>query len=169
MFSLLKPVRFFVMALVRESSPRQMAWGLALGTLVGLVPKGNLIAVVLMLVLCSLRINLGVGLLTAFVVSWVAVLLDPFTHWIGWALLTADQIEPLWAYFNALPLAPWTEFNNTVVLGSLALGLLLVLPLRHYSEPWFSRWTPPIGARLQKLKIVQLLWGAEIGRKLGGV
>lgn len=84
---LLRPFRLFFKALVVDATPRQMAFGFALGVLVGLVPKGNLLAVSLMMLMCSLRVNLGVGLATVFATTWAGVLLDPITHRIGEFLL----------------------------------------------------------------------------------
>ena len=59
---LLGPLRYLAKALVLESTPRQMAWGFALGMAVGLVPKGNLIAITLMTVLCALMFKTMLGL-----------------------------------------------------------------------------------------------------------
>lgn len=39
------PLRYFAKALILETTPRQLALGFALGMVIGLVPKGNLIAV----------------------------------------------------------------------------------------------------------------------------
>ena len=42
-YGLIRPFRFLVQALTAENTPRQLAWGLAIGVAIGLVPKGNLI------------------------------------------------------------------------------------------------------------------------------
>ena len=62
---LLRPLRLVAKALVAENSPRQLALGFALGMMVGLVPKGNLIALGLTLVLFGTRVNVGAGLVAA--------------------------------------------------------------------------------------------------------
>ena len=48
MFLILRPLRLLFKALVTESTPTRMSWGLALGVLMGVVPKGNLLAMELL-------------------------------------------------------------------------------------------------------------------------
>lgn len=163
----LRPARFLAKAVTAEATPRQLAWGLALGLLVGLVPKGNLLAMALMMVLCMLRINLAAGMMSAFVFSWVGMLLDPLTHQVGLVLLSLDGLRPMWTALFEVPLMPWSGLNNTVVLGSFLCGLVLLWPARWLSEPYFERYTPLLTQRLKRYRLVQLLWGAEWAEKLG--
>lgn len=142
-----------------------MAFGFALGVLVGLVPKGNLLAVSLMMLMCSLRVNLGVGLATVFATTWAGVLLDPITHRIGEFLLKSAPLRPLWETMNDT-LLPWTDFNNTVVLGSLSLGLAAFMPLYFISRPIFGLLTPRLVAWAQRFRLVSLLWGGELTGKV---
>jgi len=162
----LRPIRFFFKALVTDNSPNQMALGFALGVVIGLVPKGNLIAISLMVILGAVRVNLGIGMLTAFVFSWAGMLLDPLTHRIGQALLTAESLLPFWTELYNQPLAPWTRFNNTVVLGSFVLGLLLMIPAFLFGRPVFEKYTPDWSERLRKFKLVQVLHGTEVSAGL---
>lgn len=166
MWFFLRPIRFFFTALVTDNSPNQMGIGFALGLTIGLVPKGNLIAIALMVVLGMLRVNLGVGMLTALAVSFLAGLLDPVTNWIGMSLLQQESLVPWWTELARRPLAPWSQFNNTVVLGSLVLGLLLFIPAWLVSRPVFAKYTPDCAERLQRIRLVQLLWGTEITSRL---
>lgn len=166
MFFFLRPLRFFVRALVEDTESHQMALGFALGLTIGLVPKGNLIAIALMVVLGVVRVNLGVGMLTAFVVSMLAGLFDGATHEIGKFLLLHDSLRPFWTDLYNLPLGPWTSFNNTIVLGSFALGVGLFLPVFLASKPVFAKYTPDVSEKLQKSKLYHLLLGGEVTSKL---
>jgi uncharacterized protein (TIGR03546 family) len=166
MFFFLRPLRFFVRALVEDTEPRQMAFGFALGMTIGLVPKGNLIAIALMVVLGVVRVNLGIGMLTAFVVSFLAGLLDGVTDEIGRFLLLHESLRPFWTDLYNLPLGPWTSFNNTIVLGSFALGVGLFVPVFLASKPVFAKYTPNLSERLQKSKLYHLLLGGELTSKL---
>ena len=162
----LRPARFLVKALVTDNSPSQMALGFSLGVMIGLVPKGNLIAIGLMLILGAVRLNLGVGMLTAFAVSWLGGWLDPMTDRIGRELLTAPQLNAFWTEFYNMPVTPWTKFNNTVVLGSFALGAAMLIPMFLISRPLFAKYTPAWSEKLAKYKLMQLLWGTEMTSKL---
>ncbi len=167
MFYLLRPFRFLAKALTDESTPRQLALGFAFGLVVGLVPKGNLTAIALMIALCATRINLGAGMLSAFLFSWLGMLIDPLTHQIGFLLLTAESLRSLWTCFYNIPVMPWTDFNNTIVLGSLVLGLMLFYPAYRTSLPFFDRYTSKMSDKLKKFKLVQLLWGTEWAGRMG--
>jgi uncharacterized protein (TIGR03546 family) len=164
----LTPVRFLVEALTSESSSRQIAFGFAIGLVVGLVPKGNLLAVALLAVLYCLRVNLAAGLAGAILFSWVGMLADPLTHEIGLWLLQADALEPMWTAIYNLPVAPWTSFNNTVVLGSLAFGLVLFYPVYKVTERLAARYGAGVQQRLAQFRIVRLLWGLDLASNLRG-
>ncbi len=47
------------------SDPRHLAAGFALGAALGLIPKGNLLAVAFILLFFALRLNKGMALLSA--------------------------------------------------------------------------------------------------------
>jgi uncharacterized protein (TIGR03546 family) len=162
----LRPVRFFAQALLLDASPKQLAWGFALGMATGLVPKGNLIAIALMTLLCSLRVNLAAGTMAVFVFSWIGMAVDPVSHSIGEFLLSHAALQSLWTTLYDTPLVPWTAFNNTVVLGSFVLGLTLLYPACRLSEPIFAKLAPRWTKRVQKFRLVKLLWGGELTGKL---
>ena len=159
---MLRPFRLFFKALVVDATPQQMALGLALGVLVGLVPKGNLLAIGLMMLMCSLRVNLGVGLATVFATSWAGMLLDPISHRIGEFLLKSETLRPLWETMYDTMLLPWTDFNNTVVLGSFSMGAAAFVPLYFLSKPIFGVLTPRLVTWAQRFRLVSLLWGGEL-------
>lgn len=159
---ILKTVRMLAKAFVISPSPRRMAAGIALGLAVGLVPKGNLLAVGLMTLMCCLNINLVAGLLTALLVSLVSQFGDPLFHVVGYQLLTWEPLQPAWVWVASQPIAAWTDFNNTVVLGSFATGLLSILPAYWLTLPVCRRYVPVVSERLQKWKIVRWLTGVSI-------
>lgn len=163
---MLRPFRLFFRALVVDATPQQMALGLALGVLVGLIPKGNLLAIGLMVLLCGLRVNLGIGLAAVFAMSWVGILLDPISHRVGGLLLKHESLRPLWTTMYDTIVLPWTDFNNTVVLGSFVLGAGAFLPLYFLSRPIFGLVTPRLAAWARRFRIVSLLWGGEMTGKV---
>ena len=126
---LVRPVRRIANVFLESDSPRQIAAGFALGMVLGLVPKGNLIAVSLGVLLFSLRVNTGIGLIAALLFSAAGSSLDPFADKLGMAVLSAGAIQPTYAAIYGMPLAPWFELNNTVVVGSLLIGLYFIYPV----------------------------------------
>jgi uncharacterized protein (TIGR03546 family) len=143
-----KPLRLIADVLAADGTPRQLAFDVAFGLLLGLVPKGNLIAVALAVLLAAVRVNLAVAALTTFVVACLAPLSDPLTHRLGEWLLRLDALQEVWTWLYNQPLAPWTAFNNSVVLGSLATGLVLFYPAHRLSRTPIARGLPAVRRKL---------------------
>jgi len=122
-------LRQFIKGLTRDTEPSQIGWGIALGFAIGLIPKGNLTAQLMLLLLMALKVNIPMGLITMFLVSFVNPLFDKVSDPIGYALLTSDALAPLWTALYNMPVVPWTGFNNTVLLGGLLLGAALFVPV----------------------------------------
>ena len=162
---LIRPLRPLARVFTSAGTPRQLALGFALGMLIGLVPKGNLTAATLSVILLGTRVNLATGMAGAVLFSWLGTFADPLTHRIGEALLTNRSLEPFWESVYQLPLAPWTGLHNTVVLGSLLLGLWLFWPVYRLSQFVLDRYQPWAVERLAKYPVVQLLWGTEIAAR----
>ena len=147
-----RPLKYLLSAISPHDTARQLALGLALGIAVGLVPKGNLTAIVLTMVLFGSRVNLGTGVLAAFCFSWIGTLLDPVSHVIGSAILNLPPIQSaLGPVFN-VPLVPWTALNNTVVLGSLVLGGAQFYLSYRISRPLFEKYQPKLLQQLRRLR-----------------
>ncbi|HAH05133.1 MAG TPA: hypothetical protein DCM05_01190 [Elusimicrobia bacterium] len=163
------PLRYLAKAFVGHDTPRQMAAGFALGLLAGLVPKASLLSQLVLALIAATQVSLAAGYGAAALASLLSPLLDPLTHRLGWLLLVdAEGLAPLWAWLYDLPIVPWTGFNNTVTLGSFVLGLALAFPAYKLSEPVFAKYQASWGARIRKLKLVELLLGAELAGKAGG-
>jgi uncharacterized protein (TIGR03546 family) len=119
-----------------------LAWGFALGILLGLVPSSSPIAALILTLVCCLKVNHGMAGVTALVTTLVAAKLDPYSHAVGMKLLEHPQLIGAWAFVWQLPGVPWMSINNTVVLGSLVLGLVSVGPTYFVSYPIFRRLAP---------------------------
>ena len=163
---LLQPVRLVAGAVAAHDSPRQLAWGVALGVVLGLVPKGNLTALVLAVLLFSLRVNLGAGLVAACSFSWLGMLLDPLAHRLGWQILWYQPLQPAYAWCYELPLVAWSDLNNTVVVGQLVLGLYALYPAYWLSLQAATRWREPVAEWLGKYPMARALLGAGAASRL---
>lgn len=146
MLQLLEPFQYLWNALTAERSPRQIAWGMAIGMWLGMIPKGNLTAWLVGVILLATRVNLGCGMLTAMGVTAISTWVDPLTHGIGQRLLNLEGLRSLLATWHDAPLVPWLCLNNTVVLGSTTLGLVLLYPVQHVMFQIVS-WVSPLVQR----------------------
>lgn len=125
-------------AIAADRQPKLLARGIAAGFLLGLVPAGNLISITIVIFIFCLRMNHAVAALTAITIALAAPIADPITHWLGTQILGAPHLAPLLSQLWQQPLIPWAEINNTVVTGSLVLGLVIYLPLQRGAKSVFE-------------------------------
>lgn len=161
----IRPIRFLVRGVAAADTPRQLALGLAIGMMIGLVPKGNLTAIALSMILLGTRVNLATGMLGALLFSWLSGWTDPLAHRIGNGLLNCEPLQPMLASLHNLPLVPWTAFDNTVVFGSLTLGIWLFWPVYHFGQLGFARAQPWIAEHLKRYYVAELLDRSELAAK----
>lgn len=162
---LFAPLRSIVGILTANDSSRQVAVGITIGVVLGLVPKATLVAVVLGVLLCALRVNKAAGMTAAALVAPLAPLLDPFTHKLGLKVLTIPSLQPTYAWFYDTPLGPWWGLHNTVVCGTLLLGLYLSYPIYLVARGVVDRVQPPAVRLILKYKLGRLLLGAQLTDK----
>ncbi|MFN8709365.1 MAG: TIGR03546 family protein [Planctomyces sp.] len=168
-FFFLRPIRLLLRAMVTESTPDQMSLGLAFGVLLGVIPKGNLLAVALGLSIAALRINLGMAAFAATVCTFCAQWIDPISDQIGQYLLSMPQLQSFWTELYNAPFAAWTSFHHSVVTGGFALGIVLLWPIHRISRPWFAEYMDIIAERTRSWKSTRWLMGAEWADRLGSV
>ena len=129
-------------AIVGRNEPAQLAWGVAFGVLLGIVPHGNLLAIILLLILLSLHVNHGIATVAAVASTFLATRLDPYSHQVGRYVLThqdfSRHLSTVWEY----PFVPWTDINNTIVAGSLLIGVAALLPIFLITYPVFHFFAP---------------------------
>jgi uncharacterized protein (TIGR03546 family) len=163
----LRPLRVFAQALIGNDTPRQTAWGFALGMLVGLLPKGNLVAIALAMLLFGSRANRAAGLLGIGLFSYAGWALDDFAHRLGSAVLTSPHFRAAFAWIYEQPLGPFSGLNNTAVVGQLLIGLYLLYPTYRAAFAVAKFVRPRVHAYLMKYRIIRWLRGAEVGVQWG--
>ncbi|TWU50939.1 hypothetical protein Poly51_42320 [Rubripirellula tenax] len=124
-------------AIAGRRYPHQLAWAVAFGLLLGIIPHGNLLALVLLVVVLSLKLNHAAAGLTAIGVSFLASRLDTISHQVGDYVLTNPKWAATIADAWALPLVPWTNLNNTIVMGSFLIGVVALVPVFMITYPIF--------------------------------
>jgi uncharacterized protein (TIGR03546 family) len=142
-------------------SSQAIAFGFALGMMIGLVPKGNLTAAAIAVVVLSTQANLAAATLGGFLFSWLALWTDPLAHRIGSAVLTQPAWQAWFGRVYEMPLVPWTALNNTVVLGSLLLAIVLFYPVYRMAWLAFDRHHARVADTLQQYQVERVLAGAE--------
>lgn len=169
MFVLLRPIRLFLRAMLTGSTPSQMSLGLACGVLLGLIPKGNLLAISLALLIAATRANLGVVAAAATICTYLAHWIDPLSDRVGRFVLTLPSLQGFWTDVYNTPGMPWTNFNDSVVMGGFLIGLLLIGPLYFLTQSVFAEYMDIFAERAKTWRLTRLMLGAEWADRLGSV
>ena len=105
-----------VKAIRSGESPGQIAAGFTVGFSLGLMPLFSLQGLLLVLILILLNINIAAGMLAMIVASILVWLIDPWIHSLGLYVLTqVPALQGFWETLYNMPVAPLTQFYNTVV------------------------------------------------------
>jgi len=154
----LKAFKSLIAVLHSSDSPLQVAFGLALGALIGLNPLSTLQTMLLFIILMGTKSNLKAAVLAMPLFAALGFLLDPLSHRLGYVLLVqTPALTPLWtAGYNA-PLIPFTRFNNTIVLGSFILGLILFIPLVLAGKAGVVYYRAHLQERMENMKIMKFM------------
>ncbi len=133
-----------------ETRPGQITLGFCFAMVAGFTPLWSLHNLLVLLLVLVLRVNLSAFLLGLAFFSTVAFALDPLFHRLGLAVLTASGLEPLWTALYNQRFWRLEQFNDSIVMGSLAVALALFVPLplagnalivryREYALAWVRR------------------------------
>ncbi|MEM6690135.1 MAG: TIGR03546 family protein [Planctomycetota bacterium] len=116
-------------AIAGRRYPAQLAWAIGFGVMLGIVPHGNLLALVLLVLVLSLKINHAAVALCGVAASFAASEIDPYAHQVGLLLHQNAGFNEYAVEAWSLPLMPWTDLNNTIVLGSFTIAIASVVPI----------------------------------------
>jgi uncharacterized protein (TIGR03546 family) len=162
MLALLKLIQSIIKTLHSEGTPGQVAAGMALGAALGLTPLMNVHNLVVFSLLIILNVSFGGGMLGWALFVPLGFLLDPVFHAIGLRLLEATSLRGLWTSMYNTPLVPYSNFNNTIVLGSVAGWLALALPIFFAARWAVARYRATIGERVQRSKFYQAITASKV-------
>lgn len=124
----LKQFQSLLRATSTHRHPKAIAVGFALGIALGLIPKDNLFALGLCILLLCIEANILLAVVTCCVVGSVSTWADIFVDPIGRLFLEEEMLLPLWMALASIPIMPWFRWNNSIVLGSVVVGVASFVP-----------------------------------------
>lgn len=122
---LLKQIFAFFKLLNSDTGTNQLAAGIACGFILGMTPAFSLQTLLVFVIIFFFRVQMGAAFLSAFFFKFAAFLFDPIFDRVGEAVLTLPSLKGLFTSLYNMPLLPYTRFNNTIVMGSGLVALLL--------------------------------------------
>lgn len=145
-----------------ETEPGQISIALCLSMIIGFTPVFSLHNLFIILLVLVIKANLSAFFFGWAVFSGIAYLLDPLFHIIGYYVLTMPSLNDIWTSLYNMTLFRLENFNNTIVMGSLLVSLILFVPayflfnilIRKYRER-FLDW-------IQKTKLMGMVKASKI-------
>ncbi len=162
MFVLIKLIQSLFKALHSEGTPGQLAAGIALGSIMGLTPLVNVHNAIVFAAIVLLNVSFAGGMLGWALFVPLGFLLDPLFDWIGHALLLAEPLRDFWTSLSNMPVVPLTNFNNTIVLGSLVFALVFFIPLFLATRWAVARYRVTVGERVRQSKFYRGLMASRV-------
>jgi len=163
MLGLIKLIQDIVRSLNSQGTPGQLAAGMALGAALGLTPLLNLHN--LLILAAGMLLNVS---FPGFLLGWAVFVpfgfaFDPLFHAVGTVLLiNTPALKPMWTVWYNTPIIPLTNFNNTVVLGSVLAWVVLYVPLYLLLRWSIKLYRERVYARLKRVRVFQVIAASKL-------
>ncbi len=145
------------------ASPNQIAAGFIMGMIIGLTPFWTLHNIILIFLIIILNVNIATAIFAWIIFSGIGFLLDPIFHELGFFILVdLTFLKDLWTTLYNIPIIALSKYNNTVVMGSLAVSIVLCLPVYFMVKSGVIYYRENIDSKMQKWKIVKMVKGSKI-------
>jgi uncharacterized protein (TIGR03546 family) len=161
MFFVIKTLRKIVQILQTDISPNQAAYGFAMGLFLGLVP-GIMFKTLFFVLVMILRVNTGAAFMGSAIFALLSFVIAPISDIVGSFVLKLDFLTAFWTYLYNLPIVPFSKFNNTIVMGNIALSIILFLPVSFGVKKFIPYYRRRWRDKVAQLKIVKLLMAGKI-------
>jgi uncharacterized protein (TIGR03546 family) len=150
--------------------PRQIAGGFMLGMMIGLITFKSLVAAPLLLILILINVNLASAAVGFILFRLITYFADPLLHSLGYTVLVdISGLHGFWSRLASLRIVPYTRFNNTLVMGSLIVAVVLAIPLFWAIKRLVIAYRERYEQKVQNWKIVKILKTSALFRFLSGV
>ncbi len=159
---LLKQIFAFFRLLNSDTGRDQLAAGLACGIILGFAPFLSLQTFLVLILIFFFRIQMGAAFLSAFFFKFVAFLLDPIADILGRKVLETEGFRPLFVNLYNMPIVPLTRFNDSIVMGSFIVSVVLAIPGFFIFRHLIERYRIIVVARIRETK----LWKAMTATKI---
>ncbi|AZZ37523.1 DUF2062 domain-containing protein [Bdellovibrio sp. qaytius] len=158
---LFKQLLNLIKLLHSENGTTQIAWGLTLGAFLGFSPFFSLQTILVLFILFFFRVQFGAAFLSAFVFKLVAFLIDPLADSLGQWALEEPSLRPLWTKLYNIPIIPYTRFNNSIVMGSFLVALILSPFLYFMFIFMIKKYRTTVAVRFENSKVYKAIKGSK--------
>jgi uncharacterized protein (TIGR03546 family) len=104
------------------------------------------------------RVNLSSAFLGIALFAIIGFAIDPLLDKIGYVVLVNfDFLNSFYTWLYNLPIVPFTKFNNTVVMGSLITGIILIIPNGIIAKKMLVYYRQNYKDKVANLKIIKFI------------
>ena len=130
-----------------NSHPGEIAHAVAIGVLLGFMPKDNALWYLLFVFFLFVRMNKGAFLLTVLIASLLARFFDPLFDSIGYGVLTFSPLKPVYA-------------------ALLDISLILYIPVYIVVRIFIKSWRTHLAPALARSKFMQAFYHVPFVAKI---
>ena len=124
----LKWITNFMKGINANTRPGEISAGIAFGILLALQPGFTVVRIIVLAITFILKINMPALFLSLFLVGLVSPVFDVPLDLFGGFILNHPSLFEFFTDLYNMPLIPYTRFNDTLVMGGLAAGVIAWLP-----------------------------------------
>jgi uncharacterized protein (TIGR03546 family) len=154
---MVKTIAKLILALNGNVQKSQIAAGFAWGLLLGLVPTGNFFWIILFVISFFFKHNHASKVLVMALIKLFMPLISSLTDALGWEILHIEALQPLFTTLYNMPFVPFTRFNNTLVAGGLAGGIVLWLPVFFLILALVPLYRNTIAPGIRNAKVIKII------------
>ncbi|MDR2767943.1 MAG: TIGR03546 family protein [Treponema sp.] len=165
---MIKGIATFIAALNGNLKRSQIAAGFAWGVLFGLIPAGNFFWILFFIISFCFRHHQGSKILVMAVVKLLLLVLLPLTDALGWELLHIESLAPAYTTLYNMPFVPFTKFNNTLVAGGIAAGVVLWLPVYFLVRGLIPAYRKTLAPKIRNSRLVKSFYKVPLITKIAG-
>ncbi len=135
----------------------QAGLGAVVGMFLGLLPM-SINSVIIILISTFLNLDAGLMVWSTFCFATLSTFLDTFAHHLGFWMLSLPALKPIYTTLYNLPFAPFSNFNNTLVMGNTLLGIIFFFPV-YFSGKKFIKMiqTASFQQKIEKFKANKII------------
>ncbi|MBU2493634.1 MAG: TIGR03546 family protein [Bacteroidetes bacterium] len=150
-------IRKFLKILAEGQTPKQIALGFALGSLIGLSPMLTLQGLLIWIIILILDVNISAAIVAVTLFKIIAFIFDPAFHAFGFFILTLEPFKDFFTTLYNVPVAPLTRFNNTLVMGSFISAVILFIPVYFSMKFFVIKYREKLHEKIIKWKIYKII------------
>ncbi|MCR5219226.1 MAG: TIGR03546 family protein [Treponema sp.] len=152
-----------------NTDPGAIAHAFACGVVLGFIPKGNLLWILLFVFIFFMRIQRATFSLTIIVAALFAPLLDNLFDSLGYWMLTNESLVPFYRTILDIPFVAFTKINNTMVMGSFVAGLILYIPCYVIGRVFVWLWRKYLADAIRRSKLAKITKQIPLIQKLSSL